>query len=412
MKSDNKTLLTNTVYLYVLTAVKMVFPLISLPYLARVLTTDANGLVTYVKTYASYIQLFLDFGFLLSATKTIALLNGDKKQINYIIGDTYIEKILLGITAALFTLLFSCFMPILKNNICFVWLYFAAVFSNLFVADYLFRGIEKMGLIAIPYTITKSISLVCTILFVKNDDHLLLIPVFELVGNVFSSLVSIFLIYSLGFKIKHNSIKKWISDIKESGVYFISNFATTLFGSLTTIISGYFLSLTEIAYWGYAMQIVSAAKAMYSPISNSIFPYMVKNKDIRLVKKIAVIMLLPMIMGSLLVLIGANQLFSFVFGKEYYYVGTVIKYLLPVIVSSFYSMLIGWPVLGAIGKTRETTFTTVIAAMVQMLCIGLIIVTNSFSLISLSVCCCVSEVFLLITRFYFLKKNSNSLNVH
>ena len=48
---------------------KMLFPLLTLPYLTRVLSTDCYGSVVYVKSVTTYLQLLVDFGFVLSATK-------------------------------------------------------------------------------------------------------------------------------------------------------------------------------------------------------------------------------------------------------------------------------------------------------------------------------------------------------
>ena len=50
---------------------KMLFPLLTLPYLTRVLSTDCYGSVVYVKSVTTYLQLLVDFGFVLSATKSI-----------------------------------------------------------------------------------------------------------------------------------------------------------------------------------------------------------------------------------------------------------------------------------------------------------------------------------------------------
>jgi len=396
----------NTIYLYILTFVKLVFPLIILPFLTRVLSIETFGVVTYVKTYASYVQLVIDFGFMLSTTKAISLISGKKNEkINYIIGNTIVEKFILAFVMGLLTFILTLKIPILKANSKFTWLYYFAICMNIFVADYFFRGIERMGYIAIPYTIAKIVFLVCTVVFVKNDNNYILIPIFEMIGNFIASSISLFLIRSLGFKIKVDGLKVWLQDLKESSVYFISNFSTTIFGSFTTIIAGIYLSLIEVSIWGIAMQVVSIAKAMYTPITNSIYPYMVKKKDIRLVYKICIIMIFPMIFGIILILIFGSQILVMIAGDDYYGAGIVLKYLLPAIVVSFYSMIFGWPVLGVINKVIQTTWSTLIAGGVQLLLILIIITTNCFSLLSLSVSVVIAEITLLLIRIVIYWQN-------
>ena len=77
IKADRNRFTKNSGMLLAMNAAKILFPLITLPYLTRVLSTDAYGTVVYVKSVISYMQLMVDFGFLLSATKEIVNANGD-----------------------------------------------------------------------------------------------------------------------------------------------------------------------------------------------------------------------------------------------------------------------------------------------------------------------------------------------
>lgn len=402
----NNKLLSNTMYLYLLTIVKMLFPLVTLPYLTRILSVDAYGSVAYIKSYMSYVQLVIDFGFLLSATKDIALVKGkNDEKIPYIVGDTFVEKTILLILSAGVTAVVSLFIPILRENQLFTWLYFIAVGLTIFLPDYLYRGIERMECVTIPFTASKAVSIILTLVLIKNDSDLILIPIFEIVSNLIAVIISLSLLKKLNIAVKITGLKKWITDLKASAVYFLSNFATTVFGALTTLIVGVLLNEEDVAYWSVCMQIVSAAKAMYTPIANSIYPHMVTNKDLKLVRKIRNLMTIPMVIGTIAVMVFGEDIMVIIGGENYEYAGTILKFLLPVIVVSFYSMLYGWPVLGAINKVKQTTVSTVIAAVIQIIGILLIYVCSSFNLISLAICCCVSEIALLIIRLIIFKRN-------
>ena len=402
-------LLSNTIYLYILTFVKMLFPLLTLPYLTRVLGVDTYGCVAYIKSYMSYIQLVLDFGFLLSATKEIAIAKKhDESRIAYIIGDTFAEKIILVVISAFITLVASFCVPILKSNMSFLWLYFIAIGITIFLPDFFYRGIDRMEFVTVPYTVAKLISVCLTFCLIKDDSDILLIPVFEIISSITAVCISLLFLKRLKVKVHFTSFNKWFKDLKDSSIYFISNFATTIFGAFTTIVVGIVLVEESVAYWSVCMQVVSAAKSLYTPISNSIYPHMVTDKDISLVSKIRNIMTVPLIIGSVVVICFGEPIMVVVGGENYEYAGYILKLLLPVIVASFYSMLYGWPVLGAIGKEKETTKTTVLAALVQIIGIVAFCLTNSFNLVSLAICCGVSEVLLFIMRFRLFLKNKEA----
>ena len=399
-------LLSNTIYLYILTIVKMLFPLVTLPYLTRMLSVDVYGSVAYVKAYMSYVQLVLDFGFLLSATKDIALAkNNNKSKIEYILGDTFVEKIILLIVSAVITLIVSFCIPLLRANRMFLWLYFIAIGITIFLPDFLYRGIEKMECVAIPYTVAKTLSIVLTLGLIKSDADVLLIPIFEIISNIIAVLISLILLKRLKIRIRFSNLQNWVRDLKNSAVYFMSNFSTTVFGALTTLFVGVLLEEKEVAYWSVCMQVVSAAKSLYAPISNSIYPHMVTNKNLKLVSNIRNFMTIPLLIGSGIVVFFGEPIMVIIGGEEYAYAGYILKILLPVILASFYSMLYGWPVLGAIGKEQQTTISTVVAAVLQISGILIIYFLDVFNLVSLAICCGVSEIALLIIRYSIFIKN-------
>lgn len=405
-------LVRNTFYLYLMTGVKMIFPLITLPYLTRVLSVNNYGFVAYVKAFTSYVQLVLDFGFLLSATKTIAILSESKnndwlKRIGRVVGDTTCEKGILALLAGIATVLASLFIPILRENFLFTFLYYISCVITIFLPDYLYRGIEKMEYVSVPYTAAKTVVVILTVLLVKNNGDLLLIPLLEIAGNSVAAIVSLTFFRQLDVSVSVSGIHKWLTDLLDSGIYFVSNFATTLFGAMTTIVVGIYMSKHNVAYWSICMQIVSAAKAMYSPIANSVYPYMVTNKDMKLIHKIIKIITVPMIISVAIVFFFGENVLIIIGGPDYAYAGYVLKFLLPVLITSFYSMLYGWPVLGSIGKIRETTISTIIAAVVQIIGILILVLTSQFNLITLAICCSVAETLLLAIRYYIFLKARN-----
>lgn len=405
MKDNKNSFIRNTIALYAMNFVKLIFPLLTLPYLTRVLSTDVYGVVTYVKALIVYVQLVIDFGFLLSATKKIVLVAENKEAVGRITGDTLVERIILGSVVAVCFLVATYVIPILKVHRVFSVLYMISVLINIFIVDFMFRGIERMHLVAIPYILAKSVITVSTFWLIKGDVDLLIIPILEIIGNGIAAVISLCLIKSLKIRISFSTLEVWLKDLKESFVYFISNFATTIFGALTTVIAGFYLSVSDIAFWGICMQVLSAAKALYNPIVNSLYPHMIRTRDIKFIHRINKIMIIPMLIGSILVIGGGKTIMQIIGGEKYIGAAEILQWLLPAFICSFYSMIYGWPVLGAVGKIKETTQTTICASLIQLMGIGIIIALDIFDLRNLAICCSVAESVLWFTRYYLYIKN-------
>ncbi|MBE7076412.1 MAG: hypothetical protein E7374_00785 [Clostridiales bacterium] len=409
MKNQNKVLISNTIAMYMLSIAKLVIPLISLPYLTRVLTVECYGSVSFVKSIISYMQILIDFGFLLSATKDVIAVIKNKGEVNKTIGNTLYAQILLcGLSAILMLICTFCF-DILEGYEIYSLLSLIPAILSIFLFEYVFKAYEKMGSIAVRFVVMKVIALILTIIFVKSDADILLIPIFDIVSSLIAIVLVIFQLKKFGIKIDLglSRIKEaWLS-LKSSFVYFISNFATTAFSLLNTLLIGLALTKSDVAYWNVAIQLVCAVQALYNPIINSVFPTMVKNKDLKLIHKIMLLYMPLIFVGCGLIIVLGDWAVTLVFKEQYLMSSTLLKWLIPVMIAGFPAMLYGWPCLGAIEKQKATSISTIVSAVVQVVGLGFIALIGCFNLIALAVVRSVTEIALCLIRMTIVYKNKH-----
>ncbi|MDN4832798.1 oligosaccharide flippase family protein [Ligilactobacillus salivarius] len=394
----------NTIMLYIMNIAQLILPLVTLPYLTRVLTVDNYGVVNYVKSIMTYMQIIIEFGFILSATKDIVKAGNDKKIIGEITGNVILGKILLSLLSLIVLIIFTIFVPILKNNVAFTMLSFIPIFLSTFLIDFFFRGIEKMEVITIRYIVMKSISTLLTFLFVRGNGDLLMIPILDIIGNVVAILLVWKEVYKLGIKLSFGTMKDIWNSIADSFLYFISSMASTAFGALNTLLVGILLSSKEVAYWSLAMQILGAIQALYTPINNGIYPEMVKERKFSLIIKVIKIFMPVVFIGCLIILLFSKPILFVIGGIKYLEMSYLIKLLIPVIIFSFPAMLFGWPVLGAIDKVKETTTTTVVTTIVQVVGLIVLMLVGEFTLVNIALLRGGTEFILLTSRLYFINK--------
>lgn len=400
----NNKIVNNTVMLYSMNIAKLIFPLLTLPYLTRVLSVESYASVAYTKSVMSYMQILVDFGFLLSGTKDIVQAQQNKQSMGKITAEILIARIFLAIIAFSMLLIMSFFIPILSINKLFVTLSFIPVFLSVFLLDYLFRGMEKMQIITIRFVVMRGISTILTFAVIKEDKDILLIPILEIIGTT----VAIAFIWTelkkMNLVAECITLKAAIVKLKEASVYFVSNMATTAFGTLNTILFGMFLQNETIAYWSLSMQLIGAVQSLYSPITDGVYPEMIKCKSLHLIKKILYIFMPIVLAGSIFSFINAPFILILVGGKQYEAASTVFRLLIPVLICSFPAMLLGWPALGSINKEQQVTHTTVWTAIFQIIGLIALIISGNFNLVSIAILRSLTEVILLTVRaFYCIK---------
>lgn len=395
----------NVAMLYMMNIAKLVFPLITLPYLTRVLSVECYGVVSYVKATMVYAQLVVDFGFMLSGVKSVTEARDDMEKVGRITGNIVLAKGMLSLAALAGIITVAFFIDILRENFLYTVLAFIPIALSVLLFDFLFRGLEQMHVIAIRYVIMKSISVALTLVLVKGNGDILWIPVLDILSSLVAIILTLIEVKKLGIKISFvESFKGSLAALKVSGVYFISEAATTVFGAFNTILVGIFMNETDVAYWAVCLQLVSAVRAMYTPINNGIYPQMIKRKDIGIIKKVVKVFLPVVTIGCIIVMVFAKPILVIAGSSKYAAAAPVMRCLVPVLFFSFPAMLFGWPTLGAIGKAKENTKTTLAAAAVQLIGLGILIVTDRFEIMLVALLKSFTEICLMLFRLRYCWK--------
>ena len=407
---SNKKIVNNTIMLMIFNIAKIIVPFITLPYLTRVLSPDAYGTVAYVKTVMTYMQIVVDFGFVLSATKDIVKSRENKESLAYIVGDTLIARVILGAIGFLIVAILSLALPILRENILYTVLSYVVIFESVFLMDFLFRGLEKMHIITIRFILMKVISTLLTFILIKNDSNILLIPILDILSSTIAIILIFFEMKKMNIGLRFSGMANVFKSIKNSFVYFLSNVASTSFNALSTIIIGIYVNATEVAYWSVCMQIIGTIQACYSPISDGIYPEMIRSKNIGIVKK-ALKIFLPVIgLGCVATIFLAKPVLLILGGEKYLPAVPILQLLTPNLFIGFLSIMFGWPTLGAIGKAKETTISTVTSIIVHIILLVALIIFNKFNLYTIAIVRCITEAVLFGMRYMYYRKYKNLFN--
>lgn len=390
--------------LYILNIAKIAFPLATLPYLTRVLSVEFYGLLALTRAIMQYTQIFIDFGFLLSGTKSVVNCNGNTRKIGTEVGDILIARVILGVAVAIPLLTLCQFINPLRAHTLFIALSFIAVFITIFLFDYLFRGLEKMRIITVRFVIMKALAAALTFIYVKSDHDLILIPLFDIFGSAAAVSLVFFEIRKLKIALHFSGIKTSINKLKESVIYFYNGMAGTAFMALNTVLIGFFMTPENVAFWSLTLQIVTAILSFYTPITDGLYPYMIRTKSIRIIG-LALTIFLPIILAGSLACYYFGELgIIIIAGPEYVAATPVLKAMIPVIILSFPTMLFGWPTLGSIGKEYEVTKSMTLAALSQVIGLIILLYSNSLTLVNVALLRGSTELLLLATRLNYIIK--------
>ena len=400
----------NTFWLAIFQLAKMVFPFLILPILTRRLSVETYGSLTFIKTVMNFLQIFLDFGFMLSATKEIAKIKNDTNKIQQIMADTLLARLLLGGIGFLLIVILSFFFPILGNNFLFTITSYLTVFLSIFLFDFLFRGLEIIHVMTIRFIVMKTISFLLTIFFVRQDHQIILIPLFDILSSVIAIILVAFELQKRNFRLIRPKLKSSIYSLKISLIYFLSDVSATAFNAISTIIIGLVFSSTEVALFGVSIQIIGAIQALLGQLSSGIYPIMVRQKSRKFIQQIfqKTIPLVLLFTGLIIVLLPlALQILA---GDKYAAAHPIIQILAITIFFSFINTLLGWPTLGVINQQNKVTLSTIISTIFNLVSLILLYLSSNLNLYSVAITRVITEIILFCIRLYYYKKYRQNLH--
>ena len=400
----------NTFWLAIFQLAKMVFPFLILPILTRRLSVETYGSLTFIKTVMNFLQIFLDFGFMLSATKEIAKIKNDTNKIQQIMADTLLARLILGGIGFLLIIILSFFFPILSHNFLFTITSYLTVFLSIFLFDFLFRGLEIIHVMTIRFIIMKTISFLLTIFFVRQDHQIILIPLFDILSSVIAIILVAFELQKRSFRLIRPKLKSSIRSLKISLIYFLSDVSATAFNAISTIIIGLVFSSTEVALFGVSIQIIGAIQALLGQLSSGIYPIMVRQKSRKFIQQIfqKTIPLVFLFTGLIIILLPlALQVLA---GDKYAAAHPIIQILAITIFFSFINTLLGWPTLGVINQQNKVTLSTIISTVFNLVSLILLYLSNNLNLYSVAITRVITEIILFCIRLYYYKKYRQNLH--
>lgn len=394
----------NTAWQFGLQIVKYLLPLITLPYLARVLEPEGYAVYAYVVSLMTFVQAFVDFGFNLSGTKRIVAAKTVQEK-NEAIGAVTQARLLLCAVAGVAVLAIASCIPITRANLAYTMLAFVAVCGKSMAPDFVFQGHERMGPITTRYLVSKGISTALTFVFVRSVADIMWVPVLDILSSCIALAWSFIAAKRLfGTAAAHVSMRLVMLELRTSALYCFSNMAAAVFTGFTTLLIGGVISdAAQISYWSLAMTAVGAIQSLYSPIMNSLYPHMVSSQDFGFVKRIA-LYACPAVLAGTAAFALLRDVVMFVLGGDAYLIGSwIVAAVSPVLVFSFFGMLFGWPTLGAAGRVKEITTTTVISSLFCVIALLSISFAGVATLPAICIVRCATEGILCISRMWFCR---------
>lgn len=375
----NKVLVSNFLYVTLLQVFLLIAPLITYPYLVKVLGMELYGLVITAQVLVSYASILINFGSNEVCAKHVSINRDNPNKLSEIVSSVFFVRLFLWLLIFIVYFIVVISVPSYSKHVLMFILMYGVTTNDLLFPQYFFQGVEKMKYSTIVNLLIKTVFIVLVFFIVKKPVDYIYIPILYSVGYFLGGIISLWIIiYKEGVRLIIPTIKEAMFYVKDSSALFLTDLVCTIKDKFNYLILGAFNGMANVVVYDLGMKIYTLTAKPAGIASIVFFPKSAKSRNLKQFR---------------MILMGIIVVNTFII--------ILVNIFLPMIVTFFLHKEIDLLPLRLF--TLAPLFSTVGAFIIQNLCIAY--GYNRYVLYSIIVT--TSAYLVLLTVFYFTHFLSN-----
>lgn len=301
---DTRGLIGNFFYLSILKAISFVFPLITLPYLTRVIGVEKFGIIAFATAIIVIVETVVDWGFNYTATRDVARVRENIKEVSQIFSEVIFSKLIL--MTICFVLLFSL-MPLFslsKEYELLLLLTFAYIPGHILFPEWLFQAFEQMKYITILNVLSKLIFTVLVFIVIRRQSDYIYQPLLTACGYFVSGLIALYiLVKRYGISFNFPGFRKVLGRLRSSTNMFVSLIIPNLYNNFSVILLRTYCGEASTGIYSGGEKFHGIIDQLTQVLSRTFFPFLARHEEkhhvyVKITGIIALCMSLLMFLGA------------------------------------------------------------------------------------------------------------------
>jgi len=404
-------LVKNSIWLTILQLMNTLIPMLTIPYVTRILGTEEYGIFSIALNWILYFQVLVEFGFGLTGARNTAIID-DHESLQTLFNNILSARIILFLLSfLLMNIIFFISGIDIKTYICMLLLYIMII-GTTFQLTWLFQGKQDMKFITIINSVSRIISIMLIFLFVKSKSDIYLYCILYSVTVFLSSLISMFIAYTkYNLRFKFANIDDILLELNDGKYIFASSAIAKIFSGIGITILGIVSTNSIVGIYSAIYKIPYALTMIFLPISQALFPHIstkFKNsysEGIESVKKICMPVFFVYFTIAIIMIIFRNHVVLLLFGKEYEKFSIIV---IPLVIQFIFAVInnfFGIQIFVASGNQKKYSKAFILSCIIMI--ILNVTLGYRFDIYGVSISACLGEValsFLLYYQFRILSR--------
>lgn len=362
----------NFIMNFILTLSNFIFPLITFPYVSRILQASGLGKVGFATSIIAYFSMIAMMGIPAYGIKACAKIRDDSYKLTKTVYELLIlNTIFLAFALTLLLLSVIFFDKLYIDKQLYIILAFSMLFNVLGI-EWLYKALEQYSYITIRSIFFKIASLILLFIFVKESNDILPYAMLTVLASVgagilnFYNLRKIITLYKITFK--QLEITK---HIKPSFTFFLLTISITIYVNLDSVMLGFMTSDDNVGYYSAAVKIKQILVSLVTSLGAVMLPRLAfyyeqkrfdEFKD--LVKNALGFIFIVSLPLTIYFTLYAKDAIFLLSGESFLASVEPMQIIMPTVFFIALSNLMGWQILVPMDREKQIVFSTIIGALV------------------------------------------------
>lgn len=390
-----------------LTISSFIFPLITFPYISRILGPSGTGNVSFATSIVTYFALLAQLGIPTYGVRATAKVRDDKYLLSKTVQEIFIINLIMSIISYVIFIIILNFVPQMYNDKILFIIVSSTIIFNTIGMDWLYKGLEKYRYITFVSILFKLIALILMFVLIHQKSDYVIYGGLSIFAASASNICNFLNIHKYIYlkPLRNYNFKMHLQPIM---IFFAMSCATTIYTNLDTVMLGFMKSNIEVGYYNAAVKIKSVLLGVVTSLGTVLLPrasYYIENKQFDQFKKISskainFVVLISFPLCIYFILFAKEGIF-FLSGDAYSCAIVPMQILMPTLIFIGLTNIMGIQMLIPLGKESIVLYSEISGAVIDLI-INIFLIPSMASS-GAAIGTLVAEFVVWIIQFYALK---------
>ena len=357
----------------ILTMSQFLFPLITFPYISRILLPTGTGKVSFATSVVSYFALFAQLGIPTYGIRACAKVRDDRKALERTVQELFLINLIMSILAYIVLFLAIAFVPRMRQEKALFLIVGLTILFNAIGMEWLYKALEQYTYITVRSIIFKLIAVVAMFVLVHEQKDYVIYGGISILAASASNVFNFFHAHKY-VSIKSVGSYNFRQHLKPIVIFFAMSCAATIYTNLDTVMLGFMTSDAEVGYYNAAVKIKSILVSVVTSLGVVLLPRASYYVECKLMDKFCRIthvalnfVILISVPLTVYFILFAKEGIFFLSGAEYEASIVPMQIIMPTLLFIGLTNIMGIQTLIPLGKEKVVLYSEIAGAVADLL---------------------------------------------